>query len=164
MMKTLFLLRHAKSSWKDASLADHDRPLNPRGRRDAPRMGRLLADEGLSPGVIVSSTSRRTRETVELLLGELPFSGEVVFQREIYHGGLEEFIDVLMRLDDEISSVMIVGHNPGMEMAVEDLTGNYVRMPTASLAVIELPILLWEDLNLEVEGRLKNFWIPKELF
>ena len=162
-MKVLFLIRHAKSNWKDASLADHDRPLNSRGRRDAPRMGWLLEDEGLMPDVIISSTSKRTRETVDLLLGELPFSGEVILRRGIYHGGLEEFSEVLQELDDKVISAMIVGHNPGIEMAVEDLTGNYFRMPTAALAVIRLPILSWQDMTIEAEGELLNYWIPKDL-
>ena len=90
-MKTVILMRHAKSSWKDPSLPDHDRPLNKRGKRDAPRMGNLLNLEGYIPEVIYSSTAKRANLTVKGLLKTLNFEGEVTYLGSLYHGGPEDF-------------------------------------------------------------------------
>lgn len=162
-MKTLLIFRHAKSSWKDLDLADHDRPLNRRGKRDAPRMGRLLQDEGLIPDLILSSTAKRARKTVAGLLEGSGTSPEVQFTRDFYHAYPETFIAILSELDDKYEQVMVVGHNPGLEELLEVLTGDYERMPTAALAQVLLPIQRWVDLEEEPEGDLASVWRPKEL-
>jgi phosphohistidine phosphatase len=126
-VKTLLILRHAKSSWKDLYLADHDRLLNKRGKRDAPRMGQLLLDEGLLPDLIISSTAKRARKTVEGLLEGSGYSLEVQYTRDFYHGYPETFIAILSELDDKYEQVMVVGHNPGLEELLEVLTGDYER-------------------------------------
>ena len=162
-MKTLLILRHAKSSWTDSALADHDRPLNKRGNRDAPRMGQLLRVEGLQPDLIISSSAKRARKTAELAAEECGFEGEICLSRDLYAFSAEPYIDVLSELADEYQIVMIVGHNPSMEELLELLTGEYQRFPTAALAQIELPIDSWGQLDDEVEGRLINLWRPKEL-
>ncbi|MCA9071607.1 MAG: histidine phosphatase family protein, partial [Planctomycetaceae bacterium] len=94
-MKTLFLMRHAKSSWKDESLPDHDRPLNKRGKRDAPRMGQLLLEQGVHPDRWLSSTALRARRTAELLAETLQFAGEIEFRSELYHAEPEQFLSVI---------------------------------------------------------------------
>jgi phosphohistidine phosphatase len=162
-MKTLLILRHGKSSWKDASLADHDRPLNSRGRRDAPVMGELLRDEGLVPGLIVSSTAKRARTTAEAVAEASGYEGEVLLTRYLYMADPEDYLAVLQELDSTEESVMVVGHNPGMEALLEDLTGEYERLPTAALAQVELPVDRWTELTHETEGRLVNLWRPREL-
>lgn len=162
-MKTLLILRHAKSSWKDLDLADHDRPLNKRGKRDAPRMGRLLQDEGLLPDLILSSTAKRARKTVAGLMEGSGTSPEVQYTRDFYHAYPETFITILSELDDNYDQVMIVGHNPGLEELLEVLTGDYERMPTAALAQVVLPIQHWADLGVEADGDLIVVWRPKEL-
>lgn len=161
-MKTLLILRHAKSSWKDLDLADHDRPLNKRGKQDAPRMGRLLQDEGLIPDLILSSTAKRARKTVAGLLEGSGISPEVQFTRDFYHAYPETFIAILSELDDKYEQVMVVGHNPGLEELLEVLTGDYERMPTSALAQVLLPIQRWADLEEEPEGDLVAVWRPKE--
>ena len=162
-MKTLLLLRHAKSSWKNTRLADHDRPLNQRGQHDAPRMGRQLIHNDLVPELIISSTAERASATAEAVALAADFQGEINYTRRLYHAGFETYVGELQRLPDQIDCVMLVGHNPGMEELVEELTGSYESMPTASLAQIELPVSSWGDVNEGTEGRLINVWRPKEL-
>ena len=162
-MKTLLLMRHAKSSWSSAKLADHDRPLNDRGLADVPKMGELLASLDVVPDVILCSTAERARQTVELLCQTLPFEGEVIYSRMLYHAGDEVFNEELGRLGDEIEIAMIVGHNPGMEYAVENYTGDWERMSTASVARIEFPISNWGEMADEPEGELTGLWRPKEI-
>ena len=162
-MKTLLLMRHAKSSWSDASLADHDRPLNGRGKADAPRMGRALEERDLVPGRILSSTAKRARHTAELVIENLPFEGNFSQHRELYHAGVDEYLDALAGLPDETDCVMLVGHNPGMAEFVDFLTDRPEMMTTANVAVIQLPIESWEDLDFETEGELVDVLRPKEL-
>ncbi len=162
-MKTLLILRHAKSSWSDSTLADHDRPLNKRGKSDAPRLGELLRREELLPDLIISSTARRARSTAELVAESSGCEGPLWLERDLYAAGAEAYLEVLVTLPDEYTRVMVVGHNPGLEELVEALSGNYERMPTAALAQVSLPIERWRDLNEESEGELVNLWRPKEL-
>ena len=162
-MKTLLILRHAKSSWSHPGLADHDRPLNKRGKRDAPRIGELLRSEDLLPDLIVSSSARRARATTEIIAERSGYEGEIRLERDLYAAGPEAFIDVLGGLPDEIKSVMLVAHNPGLEEWLEALTGEYQPLPTASLAQVRLSIEGWKELNEETEGELVNLWRPKEL-
>ncbi len=162
-MKTLLILRHAKSSWADASLSDHERPLKKRGRRDAPKMGALLRDEELTPEIIVSSTARRAMETAELVAAESEFEGELIATRELYHADLESYLEVVREHAGTSDVVMLVGHNPGLEDLVEQLSGSWQRMPTAALAQIELDIDSWSALDDDATGRLANLWLPREL-
>lgn len=162
-VKTLLLMRHAKSSWSDASLSDHERPLNSRGVNDAGKMGRLLADYGLIPGVIVSSSSKRTKETISYLLEKCPFSGEVVFRRELYHGGPDDILESLHKWGTGFDCVLVLGHNPGVEYALEEFTGESERVTAGALAQIEFDVESWDALDDDVEGSLVNFWRPREL-
>lgn len=162
-MKTLLILRHAKSSWKYDDLSDHDRPLNNRGRRDAPRIGRLLAEIDLLPDLIISSTARRARRTAELVVENSGCDGEILLERDLYAAEPEAYRDALRRLGGDHGRLMVVGHNPGLEDLLEELTGEWERMPTAALAQVELPIEEWGQFDEEVEGRLVGVWRPKEL-
>jgi phosphohistidine phosphatase len=162
-MKTLLVLRHAKSSWREAELADHDRPLNKRGKRDAPRMGELMRAEGLLPDLILTSSARRALTTAELVAEASGYDGEIQVSRDLYAAGPEEFIDALCALPDELETVMVVGHNPGLEELVEALTEESSAMPTAALAQVELKIERWVDLQEEGGGRLVNLWLPRNL-
>jgi phosphohistidine phosphatase len=163
-MKTLLILRHAKSSWKDPSLADHDRPLKKRGRRDAPRMGQLIQEEGLVPDLILSSTARRARDTAEAVADNCSYDGELIMTRDLYHSGPEDYLYVLQNLEgDDHDRVMVVGHNPGLEDFLELLTDEYERLPTAAMAQVELPIESWRDIDQDIQGELINLWRPREL-
>jgi len=162
-MKTLLILRHAKSSWSDPSLADHDRPLNKRGKRDAPSMGELMRSEELTPDLIISSSAKRARTTAEIVAEYSGYEGEMWLERDLYAAEAEAYLATLKSLPDEYKTVMVVGHNPGLEELVEELTEDYERMPTAALAQVSLPIERWRELDDETEGELVYVWRPKEL-
>ena len=159
-MKTLFVLRHAKSSWDDASLADFDRPLNDRGKRAAPFMGRLMAERGLTPEAIVCSPAVRARETAKLVRDAGKITAEINFDERIYEASPQTLKQVVAATDDAHASAMIVGHNPGMEGFIRLLTGRMEAMPTAALAVIDLDIDRWQDIG--TGGRLRKIIRPKD--
>jgi phosphohistidine phosphatase len=162
-MKTLLILRHAKSSWDNSRLADHDRPLNSRGKEDAPTMGRLLDREDMVPQLIISSSAERALATAESAAIAAGYEAEIEVTRQLYHAGPESYLEILRRVPNKNERVMVVGHNPGLEELVEHLTGRYQRMPTAALAQIQLPISRWVSLNEETTGRLANLWYPKDI-
>lgn len=162
-MKILLILRHAKSSWKDLTLSDHDRPLNKRGKRDAPRMGELIYEQDLVPDLMLSSTAKRARMTAEAVSEACSFEGEIKFLRDLYQADSENIIQILSDLEDELMRVMVVGHNPDLEELLELLTGEYERLPTGALAQIQLPIEHWSELDENTEGKLVDVWRPREL-
>ena len=162
-MKTLLVLRHGKSSWKHPGLADHDRPLNKRGLRDAPRMGRLLRDEDLAPERIVSSTAVRARETARLVAGEAGRGSAVEQTQRLYLASVPEIIRVLGEVGGDASRLLVVGHNPGLAALVACLTGCAEALPTAALAQIRLELQSWSRLEESTPARLVNLWRPREL-
>lgn len=162
-MKTLLILRHAKSSWDDPGLKDHDRPLNHRGVHDAPRMGRLIVDEDLVPEIIISSTAARAESTAQLAARVMDPTPEIETTRDLYLASPHTYLDVLADHAGEADVVMVVGHNPGITALVTILTGELEEMPTAALAVVELDIDDWARIDRVDHGRLIAFWRPKEL-
>lgn len=162
-MKTLLILRHAKSSWDHPGLRDHDRPLNPRGRRDAPRMGRFLAERDLVPDRIVSSTAVRARTTAELAAAEFGEDVEIETTFDLYGAPPDGYIEVAEAMGGAAERLMVVGHNPGITTLVWHLTGTGEYMPTAALAAVELDIDDWSELGSARRGRLVGFWRPKAL-
>lgn len=162
-MKTLLILRHAKSDHGDASLADHDRPLNERGKHDAPKVGERLAAAGLVPDAILSSTAKRAKKTAEKVGEGAKFAGEIQLERDLYLAPPSIYLRVLSKLPDSVERALVVGHNPGMEQLVARLSGQPQEFPTAALAHIELDIGSWSELNDTVRGRLVDLWRPREL-
>jgi phosphohistidine phosphatase len=162
-MKILLLLRHAKSSWKNPGLADINRPLNKRGKRDAPRMGMLLRQQDLVPDIILSSPAVRARRTAQAVSEESGYENDIEIQDEFYPGDPYAFIDTLIALPDQVNTALIIAHNPGLEAFLDVLTGETARMPTSTLAHISLPINSWVEMTNDVEGKLVNFWRVKEL-
>jgi phosphohistidine phosphatase len=162
-VKLLSILRHAKSSWRDSSLEDHDRPLNKRGARDAPRMGGLIREQGLLPDTILSSTARRARDTALAVAEAAGFPEEVRLTRSLYGASPDTCLEVLRELPDSSGHIMIVGHNPTLEELVALLVGEAHAMPTAALAVVELPIDSWRDLDPIPRGTLRALFLPREL-
>lgn len=139
-MKALTLVRHAKSSWSDATLGDRKRPLNKRGKHDAPIMGRRIAAHGIRPSLIVSSPAKRAWTTAKIIATEISYPLEFL-QREdsLYLASLDDFLDVLVAQDSDFNSIMLVGHNPGMtdfaNFLSPGLTGN---LPTAGVVSVEI--------------------------
>jgi phosphohistidine phosphatase len=163
--KRLALLRHAKSSWNDPDLDDHDRPLNGRGRRAAAQMGRYLQQRGIAPAVVLCSSAVRTRQTLELL--ELAGEPRVLYETELYGASAGELLRRLRRLDDTVPSVLLIGHNPGMHDLAVALTGDHdgaaiADFPTAALAELSAPIARWPDLE-PGTATLERLITPKDL-
>jgi phosphohistidine phosphatase len=163
-MKTLLVLRHAKSSWDEAGLDDHERPLNDRGERDAPRMGLLVCDRQLMPDLIISSDATRARLTAEAMADAAGYEGTILLERRLYHASPADIVDLLRSVvESELQTVMIVGHNPGLEELVTKLTGAREDVSTAALVQIELPIERWSDLSASTRGTLVDIWRPRDL-
>jgi phosphohistidine phosphatase len=153
-MKTLLVLRHAKSDWRNPRLADHDRPLNKRGKREAARLGRRLREQGLLPDLILVSTAKRTRKTVAGLVAGGAYAGKHKARRAFYLAGPKAYLKVLRGVPDKYRRVMVVGHNPGLEQLVAQLTGKGTTLPTAALARLSLPITRWRKLGKATKGKL----------
>jgi phosphohistidine phosphatase len=160
-MKTLLIMRHAKSSWSEPGMADFDRPLNGRGKRDAPRMGEFLLENSVVPELIISSTAARACATAETVAKHCGYKNKILFEKRFYLAQPDIYIEVLSWLESE-NPVMVIGHNPGLEQLIYELTGKCESMPTAAIAEVELSIDQWSEI-LSAEGKLKNFWKPKEI-
>jgi len=161
-MKTLLLLRHAKSSWDQPELHDHDRPLNKRGKNEAPKVGIFLKDNDLLPDLILSSTARRARDTAQAVADESGFPGQVDLRQDMYLSDTACYLDILRSLPDDASRVLVVGHNPDLEELLTLLTDVAHHLTTAMLAQVTLPITSWEELNEATDCRLLNVWSPRE--
>ena len=169
-MKTLYLLRHVKSSWKDKNLEDFDRPLGKRGRRAAELMSGYVAGNGILPAQILCSPSRRTRETLERMVESFGEAVPARFEKGIYLADAPELLRRLRRLGDT-ASVMIIGHNPGLETLAKRLVGSgdeatrarlAHKFPTGALAVLTADIEEWRQLEAGC-ARLDAFVCPRDL-
>jgi phosphohistidine phosphatase len=161
-MKTLYLFRHAKSSWDDASLADFDRPLNERGEDSALLMGKVMRKRKVRPGLIVCSPAERTRRTAKIAFKAARVDVDITFDQQVYLASAKQLLKVLSLLKDSVESVILIGHNPGLEDLLERLTGQFERFPTAALAELELNIDRWRSLQ---EGCGQIIWLirPREI-
>jgi phosphohistidine phosphatase len=160
-MKILFLLRHAKSSWDNASLADFDRPLNERGKNTAPFMGEVMNRRGYAPSIVISSPANRAASTAKLVTQAAGLSSDIRYDDRVYEASPNSLRQVASEIDDAFGSAMLVGHNPGMEGFIRYLTGEIEAMPTAALAVIELDIDSWSEINADT-GKLAEVIRPKD--
>jgi len=164
VMKTLLLMRHAKSSWADSDLSDHDRPLNKRGKRDAPRMGAWIAEQGLIPDRVLHSTAKRAAATAAAMATECDIPNRLMAISDIYACSGSDWFQILQDFGDDSKCLLVVGHNPGIEDFLERVTGDYQRMPTAAIAQLELEIDQWRLLTEETPARLVDLWRPKDLW
>ena len=162
-MKTLLLMRHAKSSWGNPGLSDHDRPLKKRGKRACRLMGSFLLELDLIPDKIICSTAVRAIKTVEGLIETLQFANDVDYTRDLYHADVEIMIEQLQVLPDDIEIAMLVGHNPGMDEFLDVVCDEQDHMPTAAVAEIEFDIPNWHKVTTTTPANLKNLWKPKEI-
>lgn len=160
-MKTLYILRHAKSSWDKPDLADFDRPLNERGLIAAPFMGEIIFDRQFQPDIILSSPAKRSKQTAILVKETAELKARIKYDERIYEASPQILLQVVAEADNKHESVMLVGHNPGIEGFIRYLTGKTVQMPTAALAVIELNVKGWRDTDAD-DGKLKTVIRPKE--
>ncbi len=160
-MKRLLLMRHAKASPSNADVADFDRPLIDEGRLAARRIGEFLKSEDVRVDVAMSSPAARARETIEAVLMAAGISTDVRYDRRLYEGGPTQVLEVLSEIKDDVSVVLMVGHNPGMEELVELLTGQHTHLSAGTLATITLEANEWRGI-VEAKGALDNLARPKE--
>lgn len=161
-MKELYLLRHAKSSWDDSSLDDFDRPLNERGKKAAPLMGRVMREKKLKPDLILCSPSKRTKQTAKHIIDSSKIKSEITYDERIYEASTADLFELLKAQDAKLACILLIGHNPGMESLLTHLTGAEELFPTAALAKVSLDIEKWKGIK---DGAGKMDWIlrPKEL-
>ncbi|MCH2132792.1 MAG: histidine phosphatase family protein [Phycisphaerales bacterium] len=161
-MPRLLLMRHAKSSWSDPRTADHDRPLNDRGLKAAPRMGRWLQSQGIQPDRVLSSTANRAASTAELVAATFEVVPPVDHFRDLYHAATDDILELLATEAGDAEVVLLVAHNPGIEDFVSRTTSCMEFCPTAVIAVIDFT-QDWSDLVIDASGTLAALWRPKEL-
>jgi phosphohistidine phosphatase len=161
-MKTLLLLRHAKSGKGDPSLEDFDRPLKERGKNDAQLIGKYVGKQQIKAELVISSPAERARTTAELVLKSAGLKIDLRFDKRIYEAAVCSLLKVISEIEDTANAVILVGHNPGFEELLEALTGEARDLPTASFACIELSVEKWSKVRAGV-GYLKWLVTPKEL-
>jgi phosphohistidine phosphatase len=161
-MKTLYLLRHAKSSWKDSGVRDFDRPLNESGREDAPLVGQLIRRKKLRVDLLLCSPAARARETAALVTQSARLSAELLYDERIYEADVARLLEVVAQAGESAEALMVVGHNPGMERLLTFLTAEVRPMSTAALACVALDAEKWGELREHV-GRLEWLVRPDEL-
>jgi phosphohistidine phosphatase len=160
-VKTLLLVRHAKSDWGDPALGDHERPLNGRGLRDAPEMGRRLREGGVVPGAIRSSTAVRARSTATLMAEQLGLSRDVVVPDErLYGSSPETIMTIAAEFERDVAVAMIVAHDPGLSELAFELSGTIDHMPTCAVASFTFDVDEWGDVG-HAEPTTVRFHAPR---
>ena len=146
-MKTLFLIRHAKSSWDDTALPDKDRPLDDRGKRDAPKMGKRLARRDVKPDLILSSPAMRALTTAEIIAKKLDYKRkDIVVDDRLYAGEADDLLNVIYKLGDKRKRVILVGHNPELTELAHRLSSEITHMPTCAVAAFTFDAKSWSNI------------------
>ncbi len=160
-MKRILIMRHGKSDWGTGSLRDFERPLNERGKKDAPKIGIELKKRNLKPDLIISSPAERAKMTAEKVAEYSTYEKEIKWEKDFYFGYTSEIIKTLKSLDETENTVMIVGHNPTWSSITEKLSGKFFDMKTANVCILEFNGS-WKDLD---EGKciFKDYISPKEI-
>ena len=162
-MKYLFLTRHAKSSWGNPGLADIDRPLNERGKKAAPFMGKLIVDKGEKPDLLISSPANRALSTAKAFGGAMGLvENDIIIDRTIYGAGAQQLLELVQDQDDLYKSIMLFGHNPTFTSFVNLLTGNNImNVVTCGVIRIDFEFSSWTDIDFG-SGRLVYYEYPKK--
>ncbi len=160
-MKTLFILRHAKSSWENTDLSDFERPLNERGLEAAPLMGDVMKKNRFQPEIILSSSAKRAEQTAMLIKQSAGFDAAIQFDKRIYEAIPARLLEVIAEQSEKNESVLLIGHNPGLEGLLKFLTGELQAMPTAALAIVDLDADEWSEVN-SAKGNLRVLIRPRK--
>jgi phosphohistidine phosphatase len=162
-MKRLYLIRHAKSSWKEAMVTDFERPLNKRGKRDAPLMAKRLKSYQIQPDLLISSPAKRAAKTAKIIAEEIDFPRKrIVYDESIYEAGVSSLVHVIRHLENSVNHVMLVGHNPGLTMVANFLTNTVIEnIPTCGIVCVEFPTDCWEEIEAG-NGTIVFFDYPKK--
>ena len=161
-MLTLFLCRHAKSSWDEPGLSDKDRPLNARGKNDAPMMGRMLENREENPDLIISSPAERAFKTAKLISDEIGYrQKDIIVDNRIYMAGIDDFIEVLKECRSKDKTIMIFSHNYGITDFANYISSSRIdNIPTCGIVKIKFEFSNWEKIKKE-KGKLEYFIYPK---
>lgn len=162
MKRRLLVMRHAKADRDAARWQDFDRPLNERGQRDAPRMGKWLASQKITPDKIICSPALRTKQTAELVAVEMNYRGELLLPPKLYEGSVKEYLTQIRLCAHADKTVLIVGHNPTLESLVEQLCGEFVHFPTGAVAELKVSTESWDVLSGDC-CELLELWSPKTI-
>lgn len=162
-MKTLYLVRHAKSSWKFPEFSDHDRPLNKRGKRDAPDMGQRLVLSNILPDLFISSTANRTFTTAQIIASKTGYtSEEIIPNSDLYHADPTEILEVIQKVDNKHESLMLFGHNPGFTWTANQLANLSIKnIPTCGVLSISFSVENWAKVDFG-KGELVFYDYPKK--
>jgi phosphohistidine phosphatase len=146
MKRTLLLMRHAKSSWDTKDVTDFERPLNSRGQRDAPRMGRWLKSENILPDCIYSSSAVRTAATASIVSHLCGYTKEIILTPALYEASCAGFAEFLQQVPAAHTTILVVSHNPLIEELIELMTGEYCELPTSAIVKMEADVANWADI------------------
>jgi phosphohistidine phosphatase len=159
-MKKLYLIRHAKSSWKDMTLKDFDRPLNSRGKQNAPFMGNILKERNISPDLILSSPAKRAKKTAKIIANMIEYPHKITYDKKIYDYHFDELDEIVHSIDDKYDSVFLVGHNPSLNIFVDDYVGFLDNIPTCGIVAIEFDVRKWKKISAK-KAKIDFFIYPK---
>jgi phosphohistidine phosphatase len=163
--KVLLILRHAKSSWKNRKLNDHDRPLNKRGKKESVKIGDYLKNVDLMPDTIITSSALRAIETTTLLCRQSGYNGIVEVNFSFHEGNTASYLQAISTSNEDKSRLLIVGHNPTLEQLINILTNKSVRLPTCTLVQIKLNVPSWDNVihSSGSKSEIVNIWRPKKV-
>ncbi len=159
-MKKLYIIRHAKSSWSDSSLSDFDRPLNKRGKVNAPLMGGRLKKRKIVPDIIISSPALRAKTTAKLIAKKVKYLKKILFNQNIYDADFGVLSKILKKTDNENSTLFLFGHNPELNMLAEEYVGFDENIVTCGVVEIEFDCDRWQDIGSD-NAKLISFDYPK---
>lgn len=164
MSKTIYIVRHAKSSWADLSLSDKERPLNQRGHRDAPTMAQWCLLHSLVPDMIISSTAMRAATTAEYFAAVLEIDAQHInVYDSLYHAPAQQYLEMCYGLSNDVDSVMMFGHNPGITYLANEVSSTYIdNVPTCGVLVIDYSGQNWQDLDIS-KCSLRSLYTPKSI-
>lgn len=164
-MKTLYLVRHAKSNWDDPYQKDFERPLNKRGMRDAPRMGKRLKEKEIYPDLMLTSPAERALKTCQLIAEVIGYKNEnIITDKKLYHASQDQILSVIHNLNDKHDVVLIFTHNPGITDFVNNLAEQSFitdKIPTCGVVAFKLVVESWKDVRWKT-GELDFFYYPNK--
>ena len=163
-MKELILIRHAKSSWSNPLLEDFERPLNKRGAKNAPFMAKILKQKEVNPDLIISSPSKRTKDTLDFFIKEFDYKGEIIFEESIYEAPYINILKVIKNIDDKHKTIFLFGHNPGFNDLTDFLLGRFEdNIPTCGVLKINFDTNYWKNISKD-NSKLIFFNFPKKYY
>jgi len=161
-MKQLLIMRHAKSSWKEPDIPDHERPLKKRGLKDAATMGKVLKNKEIVLDKIISSNAVRAADTAAIVAEKCGYKKDIDFTDKLYMAECQAILDLIQSQPDKLKTILVVGHNPGMEALVQLFSKKIESLPTSAIAFFQADIKKWKDFDKKSNLKLKKVWYAKE--